>query len=84
MRCRWQVTRTDVTFRLDEGRIHVLLGSSGSGKTTLLRVIAGVVVPAAGARISHQGGALREQSLSVMNLYFLGTGSLRGVRLQSL
>ena len=39
---------TGVSFRLDEGRTHVLLGSSGSGKTTLLRMIAGILAPDAG------------------------------------
>jgi osmoprotectant transport system ATP-binding protein len=48
-RFRGQATLAEVSFRLDEGRTHVLLGSSGSGKTTLLRIIAGVVAPDAGS-----------------------------------
>ena len=48
-RFRGQTTLAEVSFRLDEGRTHVLLGSSGSGKTTLLRIIAGVVAPDAGS-----------------------------------
>jgi osmoprotectant transport system ATP-binding protein len=48
-RFRGQTTLAEVSFRLDEGRTHVLLGSSGSGKTTLLRIIAGVVAPDTGS-----------------------------------
>ena len=38
----------DVTFTLEPGRIHGLLGRNGSGKTTLLRVLAGFRRPDAG------------------------------------
>lgn len=38
----------DVTFRVEDGELCVLVGPSGCGKTTLLRVIAGLTRPARG------------------------------------
>ena len=39
----------DVSFRIDEGELFVLLGPNGSGKTTLLRCLAGLERPAGGS-----------------------------------
>src|SRR3546814_19940226 len=35
-------------FALDEGEVHVLVGSNGCGKSTLCKIIAGSVAPDAG------------------------------------
>jgi ATPase subunit of ABC transporter with duplicated ATPase domains len=45
----------DVSFRVGEGSKSALVGANGSGKTTLLRIIAGDVVPDAGA-VTRAGG----------------------------
>ena len=39
---------SDITLRLEQGKIGCLLGPSGCGKTTLLRAIAGFVQPRSG------------------------------------
>lgn len=38
----------DVSFRIEEGKIGVLLGSNGAGKTSLIKAIVGLVKPAEG------------------------------------
>lgn len=39
----------DVSFRIDRGRMKMLLGSSGSGKSVLLKLILGLIRPDSGA-----------------------------------
>ncbi len=43
------VANDDVSFAVERGEIHALLGENGAGKTTLMRVLAGLLQPAAGA-----------------------------------
>lgn len=38
-----------VSFRLEEGRMKIILGASGAGKSTILRLILGLLKPDAGA-----------------------------------
>lgn len=39
---------TDLSFTLEEGRLHAVRGPSGSGKTTLLRLLSGLEEPDSG------------------------------------
>lgn len=39
---------TDVSIRLEQGRIYGLLGENGSGKTTWMKIIAGLTKPTSG------------------------------------
>ncbi|RBY75705.1 ABC transporter ATP-binding protein [Blastococcus sp. TF02-09] len=50
-----RVLLDDVSFRVGEGARAALVGENGAGKTTLLRIIAGDLVPEAGA-IARTGG----------------------------
>jgi ATPase subunit of ABC transporter with duplicated ATPase domains len=50
-----RVLLDDVSFRIGEGARAALVGENGAGKTTLLRIIAGDLVPEAGA-VARSGG----------------------------
>lgn len=43
-----QLALNDVSFTINQGSIHALLGQNGSGKSTLIRVLSGYYVPQAG------------------------------------
>jgi simple sugar transport system ATP-binding protein len=48
----------NVSFSLDYGEIHCLVGENGSGKSTLIKIISGVIPPEEGAEIKIEGRPL--------------------------
>ncbi|HUR15494.1 MAG TPA: ATP-binding cassette domain-containing protein [Mycobacteriales bacterium] len=50
-----RVLFADASFRVGEGSKTALVGANGTGKTTLLRIVAGDLVPSAGA-VARDGG----------------------------
>ncbi|HJX44115.1 MAG TPA: ATP-binding cassette domain-containing protein, partial [Geodermatophilus sp.] len=50
-----RVLLDDVSFRVGDGARAALVGENGTGKTTLLRIVAGDLVPEAGA-VARSGG----------------------------
>ncbi|MEU8298886.1 sugar ABC transporter ATP-binding protein [Micromonospora sp. NPDC048909] len=43
----------DVSFRLDAGQVHALVGENGAGKSTLIKVLTGVYRPDRGTLLLH-------------------------------
>jgi ABC-type sugar transport system ATPase subunit len=56
----------DVSFDLQSGEIHALLGENGAGKSTLIRILGGIHKPDAG-RIVMEGNAVSIHSVSDAN-----------------
>ena len=54
-----------VSFRVDAGSVHCLLGASGSGKSTLLRIIAGLERPTTGV-IKINGVAVSDDNTNTL------------------
>ena len=46
---------SDVSFRLEPGRLLAVIGPNGAGKSSLLRLIAGLLRPPAAGRIRYDG-----------------------------
>lgn len=71
----------DISFDLNEGEVHVLVGENGAGKSTLMKILSGVYTPTSGSIIingktySHLNPTLSQelgisiiyQELSVIN-----------------
>ncbi|WP_283683854.1 sugar ABC transporter ATP-binding protein [Parablautia sp. Marseille-Q6255] len=55
------VALDDVSFSIEEGQVHALMGENGAGKSTLIKVISGAIKPEQGTIII---GGERYQSLT--------------------
>ncbi len=49
----------DVSFELQQGRIHALIGPNGAGKSTMINMLSGIILPDSG-RIVYLGGMFRD------------------------
>jgi len=53
-----------VSFNIQRGQVHALVGENGAGKSTLIKVLAGAVQPETGARIFLGGNPYRPRNPS--------------------
>jgi ABC-type sugar transport system ATPase subunit len=52
----------DVSFTINEGEIHALIGENGAGKSTMIKILSGLYKPEPGGEIIFAGEALKEYS----------------------
>jgi ribose transport system ATP-binding protein len=52
----------DVSFQVQPGQIHALVGENGAGKSTLIKILAGAEQPDPGAEMHFQGREYRPQT----------------------
>ena len=64
----------DVTFSLDFGEVHALLGENGAGKSSLMNVLSGIYAPDQG-EISINGKVLNIVVISTMSAKKLKTNA---------
>ena len=41
----------DISFKVEKGKVHILLGENGAGKSTLMKILSGVYKPSSGSII---------------------------------
>ena len=61
-----------LSFRLPPGGALVLTGSNGSGKTSLLRLLAGLILPAAGRLVWGSAPIEHDPAAHRARLHYLG------------
>jgi ABC-type sugar transport system ATPase subunit len=52
----------DISFTINEGEIHALIGENGAGKSTMIKILSGLYKPEAGGEILFAGEPLKEYS----------------------
>jgi ABC-type sugar transport system ATPase subunit len=52
----------DVSFTINKGEIHALIGENGAGKSTMIKILSGLYKPESGGEIVFAGEPLREYS----------------------
>jgi ABC-type sugar transport system ATPase subunit len=50
----------DVSFTINEGEIHALIGENGAGKSTMIKILSGLYKPESGGEVVFAGEPLRE------------------------
>jgi ABC-type sugar transport system ATPase subunit len=50
----------DVSFTINKGEIHALIGENGAGKSTMIKILSGLYKPESGGEIIFAGEPLRE------------------------
>jgi ABC-type sugar transport system ATPase subunit len=56
------VALQDVSFTINEGEIHALIGENGAGKSTMIKILSGLYKPETGGEILFAGEPLKEYS----------------------
>jgi ABC-type sugar transport system ATPase subunit len=50
----------DISFTIEQGEIHALIGENGAGKSTMIKILSGIYKPEAGGEVVFDGEPLRE------------------------
>jgi ABC-type sugar transport system ATPase subunit len=53
----------DVSFSIDAGEIHALIGENGAGKSTMIKVLSGLYTPDTGGEIIFEGKPVKDSSV---------------------